>query len=83
LHSPHEDYSYGVDFKGRYGEKLMIVERQIGKTNKTVSCNVPPMLPGDTLNDCVELQVTAGIKPGFGDFSIAAFLPVIWQVTEV
>lgn len=52
----------------------MQVERVYGKDNKTILCNVPPMLPGNLFDQPLELTVMPGITRRFGDFSVASFL---------
>ena len=52
----------------------MQVERKHGEKNKTIYCNVPPMLPGKTLDHAADMQKSTGITPRFGDFTVAAFM---------
>jgi hypothetical protein len=52
----------------------MQVKRVFGDKNKTVLCNVPPMLPGDLFNEPVDIKAMQGIELHFGDFSISSFM---------
>jgi hypothetical protein len=50
------------------------VERKNGPKDKTIYCNVPPMLPGTMLADINDIQANPAIEAHFGDFSIAEFM---------
>ncbi|MFT5163827.1 MAG: hypothetical protein ACI9FJ_002424 [Alteromonadaceae bacterium] len=51
---------------------MMQVERPFG--DKTILCNVPPMLTEQMFTEATDLKAKNGIESAFGDFSIAAFL---------